>query len=597
MQKATLLSLATLLTGCGANLALLPSQPGSAIQGRVHGGQQPVTGATISLYAAGSLGNGIGATDLLAPHVIQTDAAGGFNITGDYTCPTPTTQVYAVARGGNPGLAAGAANPALVMAAALGDCGSLSSSTFIYINEVTTVAAAWSLDQFLGAGALAGASSSNATGLRNAFANAANLANTANGTAPGATLPYAAIAENAKLYTLADVLVPCINSDGTAACAPLFALTGASNTLDAALAIARNPGTNVGGLYALVQPQPPFQPALPSAPYDWTLTLTFGACASGCGGLNDPSGIAFDSTGSLWVANYIGGTVSRFLPNGTPAALSGYPGAGLRQSYGITVDPFDNAWVTNQQSVTAAGNAHYGSISKFSSAGVELSGYGYTAGGIYYPQAPAADSAGNIWVANYGNSSATLLDNSGAALSPSGYAVSALNFTLAVALDASSSAWFAVQAGAARVTPAGAVTKFPCCSYPSGVAISSDSTVWLADYSGRAVTHLDALGNVLSTQILDAGNLAPQAVAVDGAATVWTSNYFGNSISHLSSTGALLSPAAGFGQDAPLDEPYGIAVDASGNLWLSNADSSTLTEFIGIAAPVRTPNLGPPTQP
>jgi hypothetical protein len=38
-------------------------------------------------------------------------------------------------------------------------------------------------------------------------------------------------------------------------------------------------------------------------------------------------------------------------------------------------------------------------------------------------------------------------------------------------------------------------------------------------------------------------------------------------------------------------------VDASGNLWISAFATNTLTEFIGLAAPVRTPRIGPPAAP
>ena len=65
------------------------------------------------------------------------------------------------------------------------------------------------------------------------------------------------------------------------------------------------------------------------------------------------------------------------------------------------------------------------------------------------------------------------------------------------------------------------------------------------------------------------------------------------------STATIMSPSNGYGLDAPLKEPYGLAIDASGNLWISNASSSgnTLTQFVGLASPVKTPLLGPPVQP
>jgi hypothetical protein len=61
--------------------------------------------------------------------------------------------------------------------------------------------------------------------------------------------------------------------------------------------------------------------------------------------------------------------------------------------------------------------------------------------------------------------------------------------------------------------------------------------------------------------------------------------------------GTVLSPAAGLGLDAGLVEPFAVAVDASGNLWISAFATNTLTEFIGLAAPVRTPLIGPPAAP
>src|SRR5580704_2135816 len=95
----------TLSTGCAIdNLApsrLAEPVSGPLLKGSVHGGQQPVYGAAIRLYAAGASGYGQGATNLLATPV-TTDPAGGFNISGDYTCPSATTQVYLTATGGDP---------------------------------------------------------------------------------------------------------------------------------------------------------------------------------------------------------------------------------------------------------------------------------------------------------------------------------------------------------------------------------------------------------------------------------------------------------------------------------------------------------------
>jgi streptogramin lyase len=594
------------LSGCGISTVAPPSSvQGATLQGRVRGGQQPVSGASIVLYAAGSAGDGLGATNLLSPHIVTTDANGNFAISGDYTCPAPTTQVYIVARGGNPGLTPGTDNPNLVLMAALGNCVNLTTSTNIVIDEVTTAASAWALAQFLGPGAIAGSTSTNATGLGNAFAIANNLVNTTTGFAPGSTLPAGAVTESAKLNTLANALASCVNSAGGSACTPLFSAattsgTAPADTLDAALNIVRNPGSNITGVFNVGAPDGPFQPALSAKPNDWTMSITYGGCTPACGGLNTPQSLAIDSAGDVWVANYNGGTVSKFSPTGTPASSTGYPGTGLDESSGIAIDASGNVWVTNYQSPHAS--SHHGSVSEFSPAGLELTGYGYTGGSIYDPLAVATDSSGAIWVADYGGDSASLLSGSGSTISGSSAGASALALPYAVAVDTNRNAWFAVNTGATRITPAGAVTNFSCCKDPDGIAVDSSGDVWIADYYGSAVVELSPAGSFPNrTTPLNNGNDQPRGIAIDGAGNVWVANFIGNSVAELAgANAALLSPDAGYGLDAPLDDPYGLAIDASGNLWLSNSGSThanTITQLVGLASPMQTPLLGPPVQP
>jgi streptogramin lyase len=599
------LALVAALSGCGGVSSMsAASEGGVAMQGQVRGGQQPVVGASIELYAAGATGGGVGAVNLLALHVVTTDNQGGFNISGDYVCPTAGTQVYLVARGGNPGLGSNTGNAALAMMTALGNCGDLTSSTRVQITEATTVAAVWALEQFMSSGGNVGAVSTNSSGLANAFAVAKNLADTAAGTAPGPALPTGATSETAKLYALADVLAVCVNSDGGSACGPLFtaATTSSgvpSNTLDAALNIVTHPGSNVAEVFSAGSALGPFQPTLAKVPNDWTMSITYGGCTPACGGLNLPGAVAVDSAGNVMVADYFGGVFSKFSPSGVPASTTGISGTGLRESFGIAVDASDNVWVTNEQSVTGANNQHGGSISKFSPDGVELSGYGYTGGGVYYPVAVATDSGGDVWVADHGSSSASLLANDGSAISGgSGYGASGLTFTSSVALDASRNAWFAVQGAAVRVNPSGGVSSFSCCSDPAGIAIDRNGNVWIADNNASAVVELASTGAVIHTTSVLGGNGGPKGIAVDGAGNVWAANFFGDALVELAgSTAVETSPAQGYGQDANLSEPYGLAIDASGNVWVSNVYTNTLTQFVGLAVPVKTPLLGPAAQP
>ena len=92
------------------------------------------------------------ATDSIGSYIL-TDANGYFSISGDYTC-TSGQQFYLLSIGGNPGLPDGQVNPVLYLMAAIGACpeGQTNFATavpFISINEVSTVAAVYSLSGFM----------------------------------------------------------------------------------------------------------------------------------------------------------------------------------------------------------------------------------------------------------------------------------------------------------------------------------------------------------------------------------------------------------------------------------------------------------------
>jgi hypothetical protein len=116
----------------------------------------------------GTAGDGSPATALLS-QAVSTDASGEFDITGSYSCPSSASLVYVVAIGGNPGLAAGTDNTALTLVAALGACGGITSSTPIYVNELTTVAAVWALAPYMNAYGSIGSDTGEATGIADAF--------------------------------------------------------------------------------------------------------------------------------------------------------------------------------------------------------------------------------------------------------------------------------------------------------------------------------------------------------------------------------------------------------------------------------------------
>ena len=200
-----------------------------------------------------------------------TDTNGNFSITNDYTCPSGA-YVYLLALGGNPGLTA-ATNSEIALAAGLGTCASLTSSSYFTINEVTTVAFAYSLSSY----ATSETQISTSADVSSQFANITNLIDPVHGGALATDANY--IRPQQKINSLANTLAACVNSNGIGApCSTLMSDAGVSgsgstpvDTFQAVLNISQNPTNNVAALYSLASAGAAFQPALTSAPSDWTI--------------------------------------------------------------------------------------------------------------------------------------------------------------------------------------------------------------------------------------------------------------------------------------------------------------------------------------
>jgi sugar lactone lactonase YvrE len=584
------------------------SNPGVGFTGRAMAGTQPIIGATVQVYAAGTTGNGSVGTALLNS-TLTTDATGAFAVPAGYACPAAASQLYVIVRGGQVGAAA--ANSAIVLATPVGACNQLASGAQFVINEVTTAATAWGLSQFLSAGGNIGATSTNTQGLGNAVATVANLANLTTGTSPGASFPPNGASPVAKINSLANLLNTCTAAASSTDCIPLYSATtlasgtAPNNTLDAALNLVRNPGSNVATLYTQSTTSTAFTPALTAAPSDWTMFLNYTGA-----GMNSPTAVGIDSTGNVWVASY-NSAASEFSPTGAPVFPNGITGGGLLHSYGLAIDPQNNVWIPDRDSPVSpvSVNGGYGSVSVLSSTGQLISGAtGYTAGGIAYPTAIAIDTNATAWVTDYWNQHLTLLSSTGQPLSgTTGYGPSTLQYPVSLAIDANHNAWIGNSYGGAvtKVTPDGQFTSYPCCDWAGGVAIDQRGFVWVANYMGNSVSQLAAAdGTVISSGYTDSqGSLQhPQGIAIDGSGHVWVTNILGSSITELAgsaatSPGQILSPTAGWAHDAGFNYGWAVAIDASGNLWITNFHTNTLTEIVGLATPVKTPQLGPVQSP
>ncbi len=514
------LALTAALTGCGVggNFAANPSAPAlgaNVISGSVHGGQQGVSGATIQLYAAGipgtGSGYGVGATPLLTS-VVKTDANGAFGISGKYTCPTPTQQVYIVATGGNPGLTGTSVNnTGLAEMAVLGPCpagGTLAATIpFIQITEVTTVAAVTALQQFMAAPAAAnhnapsigapvttyptgtaiGAVQSAVVGMNNAFVTAKVLADPTTGVSPNANYPYAT-PEAAKINTIADILSYCINTNGTdGACSSLFTSATpssqyiAADTIQVAWYMAQNPIRNLTALYNLIPASAPYQPTqvapgtlntagtgqATNAFNDTTIAINYAPVTGTTPVVGAAYGVAIDAYGNAWLSNAggVGGVAASAVELGVDGSALTTP------------------------ATTYPASASNGSTGQFTTAPTAPSTRTFSA-----PKQVAVDLSNRAWVSNYGDA----------------YAASSTQTTGSVGVFTGSTASGLAGAGGGTGS-----TGYFVGSGPQGIAVDGLNNVFVLNSTSQATTVLD--GSSVASLISAVGT------ATDGTYTYSTS--------------------------------------------------------------------------
>jgi hypothetical protein len=571
-------------------------------------------------------------------------------------------------------LTGGTPNPAIANIAVLGDCpasGNFSSGTgslaFVFINEVSTTAAAYALNAF-GTGFYAiGAPATNLAGIERAATNAGQLydidtSSSSSGDAL-ATTSYVGgsngVVPQATLDTLGNILAACVDSVNTSTtkseeCTSLFSTatstgdtTGTKPTdiSSAAFNIAAFPagtgsqhGTFTDSLFILQGAQAtPFEPNLSAAPNDFGIAITYPSSLNTHVG--SAESIAVDGNGQIWSTAQADTSITLWSALGT---VVNYNSDGYVYGY-VSVDPSNNAWTGNASSTSG--------IEKYSDAGVKTATYGSGYQSAY--TVITHESATNADIDAYFFAGTT--DQDGYWYTPNGnggllggdagpYGVAG-NFISHGAIDSTGDLWLTSEAGEqiTRVTPVSGtfldlgngftvVRHFPITTptvtgatyqpQPEFPAIDAANNAWIplqTTYSptgsgtpepglykvsdtGGVTTYYSGTGTSTAAKIYTGANFYQAfGAAVDGNGNIWVTNRYnpglggssaapGNStIIELNSAGAAISPSTNYTFGGILDDPLNLAIDPSGDIWVTNYGGSQIVEVIGAAAPVVTP--------
>ena len=459
--------------------------------------------------------------------------------------------------------------------------------TSVTIDELTTVAAGYSMAQFTDDGVVSG----NGFALQLAAGMNDNLVDAQTGASSQVLLATPNADQTNSLRetrSLSNLLAACIASKTVTAnfLDATRPRTGppVRTTFQAVANLARAPGQNVDEIYQLTKGSDAYAPALEHQPDAWTVAVKVNDSGSDAKDMlfGGPGNLAFDSRGYAWVTNNVvqgtTGSINNVVvlqPDGRPAdGMNGTPtsplvGAGiLGTGFGVTVGRDGSGWF---------GNFGWGgvlptqdsSVSRFSPSGAPLSTQPYVAGPDRV-QGMATDSDGNIWMASFGDDSIYVL--------PGGDPARAVQY------------------------------KEPPGSQPFDVAIAPDGTAWVSNgFLGTfpgSVARFSFVNGKLQRLVLRTIGSANKGLAVDSKGNAWIASLNDDAVYGIRPNGSLIGSFSGGGIHGPWD----VTVDGNDNLWVANFGhldlanpefDGRLSEFCGVNRSACPPGakLGDPISP
>ncbi|MCX6594263.1 MAG: hypothetical protein NTZ56_22340 [Acidobacteria bacterium] len=338
------------------------------------------------------------------------------------------------------------------------------------------------------------------------------------------------------------------------------------------------------------------------------------------GQLGKPSAVAVDAAGNLFIADSGNDRIRRVTPDGfiTTVALVGGPATSvpLRSPTGVALDAAGNLFIADSGNRLIRRATPSGVVTTVAGGGTNPTGDGRPATSVQLdnPSGVAVDAVGNLFIADAGNNRVRRVTPDGiiTAVALGGGPAT----TGALAIDTAGNLFITGNLRLRRVAPDGSITTVagngsdrfsgdggPATSAqldsPYAVSLGAAGNLFIADranHSIRRVTPAGMITTVVGNGIRgfagDGGPATsaqldnPSGVAVDAAGNLLISDSFNQRIRRVTPDG-IITTVAGTGSRgasgdggpairASFSAPYGLAFDAAGNLFIADLGNARI---------------------
>jgi uncharacterized protein (TIGR03437 family) len=299
--------------------------------------------------------------------------------------------------------------------------------------------------------------------------------------------------------------------------------------------------------------------------------------------LDFPLRVAVDSKGNIYIVDFLTQVIREVTAStgvittiaGTGAyGFAGDNGPGTQAQisdvHGIAVASNGNVYIADTHNARVREIIPSGNI--FTIAGNGTSGYAGDGGAatsaeLSLPSGVAVDSAGNVYIADYGNSSVRKVDSKGN-----------------IATIAGTGNWgFSGDGGPANKAALAA---------PYALAFDPAGNLYISDLGNTDIREVTTDGNIHTVR----SNISAESIAIDAAGSIYFPTYQSSTVQKILANGTQFAIAGtgtqgfsgdgGPGTSAQLHQPYGLALDGTGKVYVADSGNQVIRTLTPTSASI-----------